>query len=60
MQLEWLLTSIPDHAMQRYIIDTHIYIWYAKEPENLSRDVKAILDDKFPFYRAQGLELIEN
>lgn len=77
--------------MQRYIIDTHIYIWYAKEPENLSRDVKAILDDydnqiylsaeslhiiishalcngiplisdddKFPFYRAQGLELIEN
>ena len=48
--------------MQRYLIDTHIYIWYAKEPENLSRDVKAILDDddKFPFYRGQGLELIEN
>ena len=47
--------------MQRYIIDTHIFIWYAKEPENLSHDVKAILDDdKFPFYREQGLELIEN
>jgi len=93
--------------MQRYLIDTHIYIWYAKERENLSRDVLAILDDyenqiylsaeslrefvllwnskphirrwwkspmdilcngiplisdddKFPFYRAQGLELIEN
>ena len=45
----------------RYIIDNHIYIWYAKERENLSRDVLAILDDdKFPFYREQGLELIEN
>ena len=31
--------------MQRYLIDTHIFIWFAKEPENLSRDVKAILDD---------------
>ena len=31
--------------MQRYLIDTHIYIWYAKERENLSRDVLAILDD---------------
>ena len=31
--------------MQRYLIDTHIFIWYAKEPENLSCDVKSILDD---------------
>ena len=31
--------------MQRYLIDTHIYIWYVKERENLSRDVLAILDD---------------
>ncbi len=31
--------------MQRYLIDTHIYIWYAKERKNLSRDVLAILDD---------------
>jgi PIN domain nuclease of toxin-antitoxin system len=29
----------------RYLIDTHIFIWYAKEPENLSRNVKAIIDD---------------
>ena len=29
----------------RYLIDTHIFIWHAKEPENLSRDVRAILDD---------------
>ena len=29
----------------RYLIDTHIFIWYAKEPENLSRDVLAILDN---------------
>lgn len=29
----------------RYIIDTHIFIWYAKEPDNLSADVKNILDD---------------
>ena len=75
--------------MQRFLIDTHIFIWYAKERDRLSRDVLAILedydkkhydpsdhliishalcngiplisdDDKFPFYRAQGLELIEN
>ena len=31
--------------MQRYLIDTHIYIWYAKKRDNLSRDVLAILDD---------------
>ena len=31
--------------MQRYLIDTHIYIWYAKERDNLSRDVLAILND---------------
>ena len=31
--------------MQRYLIDTHIFIWHAKEPENLSRDVRAILED---------------
>lgn len=29
----------------RYLIDTHIYIWYAKERENLSRNVIAILED---------------
>ena len=29
----------------RYLIDTHIFIWYAKEPENLSGNVKTILDD---------------
>ena len=29
----------------RYLIDTHIYIWYRKERENLSRDVIAILED---------------
>jgi PIN domain nuclease of toxin-antitoxin system len=29
----------------RYLIDTHIFIWYAKERENLSRDVLAILED---------------
>lgn len=29
----------------RYLIDTHIFIWYAKEPENLSRDVIAIIED---------------
>ena len=28
-----------------YLIDTHIFIWYAKEQENLSQDVLAILDD---------------
>ncbi len=29
----------------RYLIDTHIYIWYRKERENLSPDVLAILED---------------
>ena len=29
----------------RYLIDTHIFIWYLKERENLSRDVIAILED---------------
>lgn len=29
----------------RYLIDTHIFIWYAKEPENLSADVVAIIED---------------
>ena len=29
----------------RYIVDTHIFIWYAKEPENLSPSVDAILND---------------
>ena len=29
----------------RYLIDTHIFVWYAKERENLSRDVLAILED---------------
>lgn len=29
----------------RYLIDTHIFIWYARERENLSQDVQAILDD---------------
>ena len=29
----------------RVLLDTHIFIWYAKEPENLSRNVKSILDD---------------
>ena len=29
----------------RYLIDTHIFIWYCKEPDRLSRDVAAILDD---------------
>ena len=29
----------------RYLIDTHIFIWYAKEPENLSSDVSAIVSD---------------
>ena len=28
-----------------YLIDTHIFVWYAKERENLSRDVIAILKD---------------
>ena len=29
----------------RYLIDTHIFIWYLKERENLSCDVIAILED---------------
>lgn len=29
----------------RYLIDTHIFIWYAKERENLSDDVLALFDD---------------
>lgn len=29
----------------RYLIDTHIYIWYRKERDNLSQDVLAILED---------------
>lgn len=98
----------------RYLIDTHIFIWYAREKYKLTSDVLAIIDDyendicisseslkeivqlwnkkphiqkwwnspldviliishaitnriplisadsKFPFYRKQGLELIEN
>lgn len=30
----------------RYLLDTHIFVWYAKEQDNLSRDVTAILDDE--------------
>lgn len=30
----------------RYLLDTHIFVWYAKEQENLSRDVTAILDNE--------------
>ena len=29
----------------RYLIDTHIFIWYLKERENLSRDVLNIIED---------------
>lgn len=29
----------------RYLIDTHIFVWYAKEQEKLSRNILAILDD---------------
>ena len=29
----------------RYLIDTHIYIWYRKERDRLSRDVLTILED---------------
>lgn len=29
----------------RYLIDTHIFVWYVKEPENLTKDINAILDD---------------
>jgi hypothetical protein len=42
--------------MQRYIIDTHLIIAHA-----LCTGMPLISDDdKFPFYRGQGLELIEN
>ena len=30
----------------RYLIDTHTFIWYAKEQDNLSRDMMAILEDE--------------
>lgn len=29
----------------RFLIDTHIFVWYAKERENLSRNVLALFDD---------------
>ena len=29
----------------RYLVDTHIFVWYAKEPDRLSPDVHAILQD---------------
>ena len=29
----------------RYLIDTHIFIWYLKDRDRLSRDVLAILED---------------
>lgn len=29
----------------RYLIDTHIFIWFAKDRDRLSRDVLAILED---------------
>ena len=29
----------------RYLIDTHIFIWFAKEPENLSHDVYSLFED---------------
>ena len=29
----------------RYLIDTHIFIWFAKDRDMLSRDVLAILED---------------
>lgn len=79
----------------RVLLDTHIFIWYAKEQDKLSKDVLSILSDsklqineaqehydssdhliishaltnrltlisadgKFPYYRNQGLDLIEN
>ena len=31
--------------MQLYLVDTHIFIWYAKEPYKLTRDVAALMDD---------------
>lgn len=30
----------------RYLIDTHTFIWYAKEQDNLSRSVMTILEDE--------------
>ena len=83
----------------RVLLDTHIFIWYAKEQDKLSNNVLTILSDyenevyvssetlkehydpsdhliishaltnrltlisadgKFPYYRNQGLDLIEN
>ena len=29
----------------RYLIDTHIFLWYAKEQENLSRNILALFAD---------------
>lgn len=29
----------------RYLVDTHIFIWYAKEQFKLSRDVRALFED---------------
>ena len=29
----------------RYLLDTHIFIWYAKEQDRLSSDVAMILGD---------------
>ena len=29
----------------RYLIDTHIFVWYANEQDNLTRDVAAIVFD---------------
>lgn len=31
--------------MDRYLIDTHIFVWYARERYKLSRDVLSIIDD---------------
>lgn len=38
----------------RYLIDTHIFIWFAKERHKFSKDVLEILMDY------QGLDLIYN
>ena len=29
----------------RFIVDTHIFIWYAKEQYKLSKDVRALFED---------------
>ena len=29
----------------RYLVDTHIFIWYAKEQYKLSKDVRALFED---------------